>query len=383
MDNATHTLCCLALARACGSRLGPWGTATAVIAGNLPDLDIIVQAFGGRPAYLCHHRGVTHGLLGLALQVFVVSALMTAWGRARDVDVHPGGLRLAAALGLGSHLLLDSLNTYGVRPWLPFDGTWYYGDVAFIVDPWLWLAFGAGAALGVPPTRWGRRRWWFWNGVVTGFLFFRAALFGNPWAVPMIWGVLMPMALIARERVIPPARRQVASLAAIGLAIVYLLGLGVSSRVAAGHALRHGRPLLAQDVESYSSSPAPAIPWRFRVVLATPTELLAVDVDLLRGQIEPGTPLPRGLDDPHLPAVTETPEHDAWRVFSRQPFARRQPSGPRNPKPALILDDARYGWPGRPGQPGRPAEPSRRGFSSFALPLPDAPGAAAPEPDGT
>ena len=49
----------------------------------------------------------------------------------------------------------------------------------------------------------------------------------------------------------------------------------------------------------------------------------------------------------------------------------------------MILDDARYGWPGRPGQPGRPAEPSRRGFSSFALPLPDAPGESAPEPDPT
>jgi inner membrane protein len=34
-----------------------------------------------------------------------------------------------------SHLLLDYLNTYGVRPFLPFDGTWFYGDALFIIDP--------------------------------------------------------------------------------------------------------------------------------------------------------------------------------------------------------------------------------------------------------
>jgi inner membrane protein len=27
---------------------------------------------------------------------------------------------------------------------MPFDRRWYYGDVLFIIDPWLWLVLGAG-----------------------------------------------------------------------------------------------------------------------------------------------------------------------------------------------------------------------------------------------
>jgi inner membrane protein len=342
VDNVTHTLCGLALARACGSRIGPLGTATLVVAANLPDLDIVSQAWGGRPAYLCHHRGLTHAVLGLSLQALLLSWLMTRWGRARGHDPRPRGLLLAACLGLGSHLLLDGLNTYGVRPWLPFDATWYYGDVAFIVDPWLWLCFGAGAALGTPPTRWGRRRWWFWNGVGTGVLFFGAALTGTPLAAALVWGTLMPLALIARERDAPAPRLQVASLAGLGLAVLYLLGLGVSGRVAASHARRVASERLLRPLTSTCSSSLPAVPWRFRVVVTTDDTLLPVDVDLLSGQVEAADPEPRGLEDAGLTDLRDTPEYQAWRLFSRQPFVRRV-------RDRLLLDDARYGWPDRPG----------------------------------
>jgi hypothetical protein len=35
------------------------------------------------------------------------------------------------------HPALDYTNTYGVRPFLPFDGTWYYGDLLYIFDPYI------------------------------------------------------------------------------------------------------------------------------------------------------------------------------------------------------------------------------------------------------
>jgi inner membrane protein len=40
------------------------------------------------------------------------------------------------------------MNVYGVRWLMPFDGTWFYGDSLFIVDPWLWLLLGAAWLLG-------------------------------------------------------------------------------------------------------------------------------------------------------------------------------------------------------------------------------------------
>jgi hypothetical protein len=44
------------------------------------------------------------------------------------------GVALAA---MATHPLLDYANNYGLRPFLPFDGTWYYGDVLFIFDLYL------------------------------------------------------------------------------------------------------------------------------------------------------------------------------------------------------------------------------------------------------
>jgi inner membrane protein len=36
---------------------------------------------------------------------------------------------------------------YGIRLLMPFSDRWFYGDVLFIVDPWLWLALAAGILL--------------------------------------------------------------------------------------------------------------------------------------------------------------------------------------------------------------------------------------------
>ncbi len=42
--------------------------------------------------------------------------------------------------------MLDFLNVYGVRWLMPFDATWFYGDILYIADPWMW-AIMAGALL--------------------------------------------------------------------------------------------------------------------------------------------------------------------------------------------------------------------------------------------
>ena len=58
--------------------------------------------------------------------------------------VQPGQVLLLAVLSIVSHPILDTLNTYGVRWLMPFQGDWYYGDTLFIVDPWLWLMLAVG-----------------------------------------------------------------------------------------------------------------------------------------------------------------------------------------------------------------------------------------------
>jgi inner membrane protein len=58
-------------------------------------------------------------------------------------------LFVVALVGTLSHLLLDFTNSYGVHPFWPFDGRWYYGDAVFIVEPWLWL-------VAIPALFWNR-----------------------------------------------------------------------------------------------------------------------------------------------------------------------------------------------------------------------------------
>jgi inner membrane protein len=54
------------------------------------------------------------------------------------------------------HITMDGLNVYGVHPFWPFDASWYYGDLVFIVEPVFWIAFGFPLAAMV------RSRAWRW-----------------------------------------------------------------------------------------------------------------------------------------------------------------------------------------------------------------------------
>src|SRR6266542_2236083 len=64
MDNLTHSLIGLAVAKAGLERLSPGATTLCVLAANSPDADIVALVFGGRWAFLHHHRGISHSIAG-------------------------------------------------------------------------------------------------------------------------------------------------------------------------------------------------------------------------------------------------------------------------------------------------------------------------------
>lgn len=152
MDNLCHTLVGAALAEAGLKRRTPYGTATLLISANLPDLDALVF-FTDTPS-VSFRRGWTHGLLADAFLPIALTAAVMVWGRvaarrragtgASKLD--PAALLALSYVGLFSHVLLDFLNSYGIRLLMPFSGRWFYGDSVFIIDPWLWLVFGLGVA---------------------------------------------------------------------------------------------------------------------------------------------------------------------------------------------------------------------------------------------
>src|SRR5262245_45247208 len=76
MFNSTHTLVGFVLARTGLNGWVPRATVTAVIASNLPDVDIVTQ-FAGTATYLDHHRGWTHSIPGIPLLSLMLAAIMS------------------------------------------------------------------------------------------------------------------------------------------------------------------------------------------------------------------------------------------------------------------------------------------------------------------
>ncbi len=138
------------------TRLGP----TAHILGaNLPDLDVLAY-FAGPLADLEWRRGWTHGVLALVLLPVLLTGALMLFARIRRTSrpdgsfpVRPRQLLLLSSIAIVSHPILDTLNTYGVRWLMPFSSQWFYGDVLFILDPWVWLILAGGLVWA-----WRRRR---------------------------------------------------------------------------------------------------------------------------------------------------------------------------------------------------------------------------------
>jgi inner membrane protein len=148
MDNLTHTLFGLVLARTGLERTTARTTAALLVGANLPDIDLVTLA-GGSLSYLKHHRGFTHSFLGMSVEALILTGILAFCPRPLPMTLGQlVRLYLMALIGLGSHFLLDYTNSYGVRPFLPFDGRWYAGDLVFIIDPWLLAILTLG--MGIP-----------------------------------------------------------------------------------------------------------------------------------------------------------------------------------------------------------------------------------------
>jgi inner membrane protein len=138
LDNLTHSLVGLFLARAGFKRATAHGTAILVLAANAPDIDV-VSWFWGRPAWLHWHRNITHSLVGapfMALLTVAVVATFALIAKKQKINWWPAFW--IALAGVASHLILDLTNVYGVRLLLPFSGHWSHLDITPVVDFSIW-----------------------------------------------------------------------------------------------------------------------------------------------------------------------------------------------------------------------------------------------------
>ena len=204
MDNLTHSLVGLTAARAGLEKLSPGATALCVLAANAPDADIIVLAFGDRWDFLQHHRGITHAIVGVVTLAILLPLIFyfvdRLWSRFRNrpPTVRLQGLMLVSFIVSATHPLLDWTNNYGIRFLLPWSQRWSYGDLVFIVDPYLWLILGGAAFLLTARTRFSKFAWAAIAAVLTFLIVAspRSSMLPHPWLIALLWIVVLATLIV-------------------------------------------------------------------------------------------------------------------------------------------------------------------------------------------
>ena len=139
MDPVTHALSGVLIHRLGFRRKA--ALLVVLISAVAPDLDYVAR-FWGADALLQYHRGITHGILALA----VFPLLMGIAFR------NKGGFfyyYFVSILGYGAHLLLDLTNQYGTQILSPLDWNRYALDLTFIIDPYISLGMLLAVILGM------------------------------------------------------------------------------------------------------------------------------------------------------------------------------------------------------------------------------------------
>ncbi|MEA2176529.1 MAG: inner membrane protein [Blastocatellia bacterium] len=368
MDNLTHSLVGLAAAKAGLERWSPAATIVCVLAANAPDADIL-SLLGGRWAYLQHHRGITHSIVGtlvLALLVpllFYLGDLIIARARGKPGRVRLRGLLFASLIVSATHPLMDWTNNYGLRPWLPWSAEWYYGDLVFIVDPWLWLSLGGAAFLLTARGKWRTLAWAALALVVTLLLFVapqtRTGL-TNPLVFRLFW--LTGLAAFALAHYKQTGRRVGSSLAVIALAliVVYWGGLSIAHHLALARAQAAANNLATQHGEtlkSVAAMPTLANPASWQCVAETDRAVYRYDLSLWeRGEAalnDKRYEKPTGCEAEAVARAAQDERAKVFLGFARYPLARVQ--GGCLSQSLVQFADLRY------------TEPGARGSGSFAL----------------
>lgn len=350
MDPLCHTLVGACLGETGLARGLRHGRLTAIVAANLPDLDVLFH-FAGEDATLLHRRGWTHGVLAMAVlpalwagAVLLVDRLRCRRDPERRRALAPP-LILLSYLALLTHPLLDWLNTYGVRLLMPFDGRWFHADGVFIVDPWMWLLPGAGALLARRAAGLvGPRECACWLVLGALGLFLVLGSGRAPLAAGVAWTLAFaPLILLAASgRLRWPAVR----VARLGLAatLLYAAGLfvlqGVAERRFVAAAAERG---LAPTGE-LMVGPLPMNPLDWDVVAGTPGAWQTARAGVLP---EAGVRLgkaPQRLEDalagtPAVRAAWNAPGLEGFRNWARFPFAEVEE---REEGWTVWLLDARY-----------------------------------------
>jgi inner membrane protein len=251
MENLTHTIVGLMLARVGLEKTTPRGAGMLMLAANAPDIDGVTW-LGGTLSYIETHRTYTHSLAFLPLMALLPMLLVRARFSWRSY--------LASMAAVLSHLLLDWTNSYGIPLALPFSGHRFRLDTVNLVDFWIWaILVGALWATALssrvdgeirPASNPGARRGWAWAALLVLLAYESGRWAAHDRAIQVMASRVYESAPPRRVTALPVALHPLAWRGVIegdGFTILVPVNLGGEYDPGAGRLYRDAPPIPALD----------------------------------------------------------------------------------------------------------------------------------------
>jgi inner membrane protein len=338
MDNLTHSLVGLAVAKAGLEKLSPGATTLCVLAANSPDADIVALIFGGRWAFLQHHRGISHSIVGafalaLALPlIFYLGDWLLAGARHRARSIRLPGLLVASLVATATHPFLDWTNNYGVRFLLPWNPKWFYGDFVFIIDPFLWIILGGAAFLLTSKTK-THLVVWLLIALLPSYLVLMgpgsAILPATEILLRLLWIVALIVLVRLYRRNIGGRLGAKIAIASLAIATVYCAGLAVTHAVALRQARIQATTVAKMNTEELvrvAAMPTIANPTAWVCVMETNRATYRFNLSLLRSSPDSANIVryekPMGLEAEEVAQAARDSRSQVFLGFARFPVVR-------------------------------------------------------------
>jgi inner membrane protein len=336
MDNLTHSLVGLALAKAGLEKLSPGATTLCVLAANSPDADLVALVFG-RWTYLQQHRGISHSILGVSILAlalplaFYLGDWLLAAKRNRERTIKLPALLLVSAIATASHPLMDWTNNYGVRFLLPWNPKWFYGDFVFIIDPFIWLILGSAGFLLTAKTR-KQRVVWAVICVVTSLLVLRGPsgprLALDEIVIRLVWVATLIVVVSLYRRNLGQRAGAKLAIAALIIVTAYFGGLAATHLEALRQAKSYSSTIATangEQVVRVVAMPTVANPTRWVCAMETDRATYRFEFSLLR-QLSPETSIryqkPAGMQSQAVEEARRDSRAEVFLGFARFPVVR-------------------------------------------------------------
>lgn len=339
MENIAHTLFGAALGQTGLKKLSRYGMPTLMISANLPDIDLLWSYYSDT-SYIIHHRGFTHTFLGIFPQMFILSAIIYFIAKKRkedDSNLSFSNLLLLSFIGLMSHISLDYLNDYGIRPFSPFSENMYLAGSIFIVDAWFWLLLGGYVFLTISLNNFLLLLFTIFSILSTLLI----TLFPMP-EIPFISRVIYPVTILTLAFVRFKAGKINNSKLGVftfSTFFIYLVTTMQLRNLANNHFLNNKDKIVKEMIKKYQISPSALNPFKWNFLVATEDYIYSGNINSLKPEWTVNEKIPTNFSSALAQKALKTKTGEIMKGFSPFIFTYLKTEDDKN---YIYIRDARY-----------------------------------------